>query len=260
MEFQVIRHGSVDSTSERAFAALRDGNARHGDVHVADEQTAGRGRQGRRWHSPRAGGLYASVVLLPSVPFSAAGLTIAAGLAVHDAVVRLGIGHAALDWPNDVVVRARPATTDPRGTRGLDAKIAGILVETRGLDPHAPHYVIGIGLNVAQSAFPAELSAERAVTSLHLEGCTVTRETALAAVLEALPARLDSIRSSARELARDYLAATMLAGARVRVRTGECELTGRIDTLDIRSGLVIVDADGRARTLALEVVREIASI
>ena len=49
MEFRIFEHGVVDSTSDRAFAALAEGSARHGDVHVATGQTAGRGRRGSRW-------------------------------------------------------------------------------------------------------------------------------------------------------------------------------------------------------------------
>src|SRR3954462_7216769 len=86
MQFRTIRHGVVDSTSERAFTAVAEGSAKHGDVHVAVAQTAGRGRQGGRGHSGGGDGLYASIVLLPEVELSAAGATIAAGLAVHDAV------------------------------------------------------------------------------------------------------------------------------------------------------------------------------
>jgi BirA family biotin operon repressor/biotin-[acetyl-CoA-carboxylase] ligase len=251
MQFRTIRHGTVDSTSERAFAAVADGSARHGDVHVADAQTAGRGRQGRRWHSSGGEGLYASIVLLPEVELSAAGLTIAAGLAVHDAVARLGLDHAELDWPNDVILRdARDRTS---------AKLAGILVETRGLDPRAPHYVVGIGLNVMQTEFPEELLSERSVTSLRLCGCDTTIAGALDALLETLPSRLDAIQSDPKGLARDYLSATGLLRTRVRVRSGDGMLEGRIESLDIQRGLVVTD-DANARTLPLEIVREITAI
>jgi BirA family biotin operon repressor/biotin-[acetyl-CoA-carboxylase] ligase len=252
MQFRTIRHGTVDSTSERAFAAIADGSARHGDVHVAEAQTAGRGRQGRRWHSSNGEGVYASVVLLPEVELSAAGLTIAAGLAVHDAVVRLGLKGAELDWPNDVIVR------DARS--GASAKLAGILVETRGLDPRAPHYVVGIGLNVLQTEFPKELLSERAVTSLRMCGCVATVNHALDALVAALPDRVDAIRGNPKELAHDYLEATGLLRGRVRVRSGDGAFEGRIESLDIHGGLVITDGDTRARTLALEVVRELAPI
>jgi BirA family biotin operon repressor/biotin-[acetyl-CoA-carboxylase] ligase len=252
MQFRTIRHGTVDSTSERAFAAIADGAARHGDVHVADAQTAGRGRQGRKWHSAGGEGLYASIVLLPGVELSAAGLTIAAGLAVHDAVGRLGLAGAALEWPNDVIVRT---ARDAAG-----AKLAGILVETRGLDPRAPHYVVGIGINVRQRAFPDELVRERAVASLFSCGCNVTIGDVLEALLEALPARIEAIGSEPERLARDYLSATGLRGARVRVRSGDGAVEGRVDALDIAGGLVVTGADGARRTLALEVVREIAAV
>ena len=66
--FRVIEHGTVDSTSERAFAALACGEARHGDVHVATAQTAGRGRRGASWSSAKDAGLYMSVVWLPPPP------------------------------------------------------------------------------------------------------------------------------------------------------------------------------------------------
>lgn len=221
-------------------------------MHVADAQTAGRGRQGRRWHSSSGSGLYASVVLLPEVELSAAGLTIAAGLAVHDAVSRLGLENAALDWPNDVIVR------DVRAQAG--AKLAGILVETRGLDPRAPHYVVGIGLNVLQTEFPVELLNERSVTSLRLCGCDATIGGALDALVEALPARIDAIRSDPEGLARDYLSATGLMRRRVRVRSGEGSFEGRIESLDIHGGVVIAVDDGKVLKVALEIVREITAI
>ena len=61
-------------------------------------------------------------------------ITMSVGLAVREAVFAAGLNSARLDWPNDVVVR--------------EAKLAGILVESRGFDPAAPHFVIGIGVNV----------------------------------------------------------------------------------------------------------------
>jgi BirA family biotin operon repressor/biotin-[acetyl-CoA-carboxylase] ligase len=236
-----IEHGVVDSTSERAFAALADGTARHGDVHLATAQTAGRGRRGRSWWSPPGAGLYASLVLRPSTPIrSAAGLTMAGGLAVLDAVRRLGCGDARLDWPNDVVV--------------AEAKLAGILVETRGLDPGAPHYVVGIGLNV----LPTELPGERAVASLRGLGLAATVAAARDAVLAALPSRLAQLDDDAAGLAADYLLATRLQGRPVRLVCGEEECFGRLEALSLADGIRLRGPDGEARSLALEVVRELA--
>ncbi|HVS19810.1 MAG TPA: biotin--[acetyl-CoA-carboxylase] ligase, partial [Planctomycetota bacterium] len=119
---RVLHHEIVDSTNERAFAALAAGTALHGDVHVARGQTAGRGRRGARWVSSAGEGLFASLVLLPAPPAPPApAITMFAGLALLDALHELGLVRARLKWPNDVVVG--------------DAKLGGCLVESRGFQP-----------------------------------------------------------------------------------------------------------------------------
>lgn len=246
MEFQVQYHGTIASTSDVAFDALRTGTARHGDVHVAAAQTSGRGRLGRNWHSEPGAGLYMSLVLSPERVLSPAGLTIAAGLAVRDAAAQLGLASARLKWPNDVIVEG--------------AKLAGILVETRGLDAARPHYVVGIGVNVAQSAFPPELTAERAVTSLALCGVAVDVNTVLDSVLAALRTRLAQIEADAEGLALDYVNATDLARRRVRVVTGSTVLDGSIQAFDLHHGVTLATPSGHTHTLLLEVVREISAL
>jgi BirA family biotin operon repressor/biotin-[acetyl-CoA-carboxylase] ligase len=242
VRLRLIRHGEIDSTSERAFAAIANGSARHGDVHLATAQTRGRGRLGRRWSSPAGEGVYLSLVLLPPPPPpSPAALTIAAGLAAFDAAKALGVREARLDWPNDLVVGA--------------AKLAGVLVETRGLDPRAPHYVVGVGLNVLQREFPAELVAEREVASLATLGIDATVEQALAALLETLPRRLDRIDGEVDGLAAEFLRATGLLGARVRVLVGDAEHVGVLEGLSIAKGLVL---RGNAR-FPLEIVRAVSA-
>ena len=100
----------------------------------------------------------------------------ATGATVRPGVRRgLGLAEASLEWPNDVVVRG--------------AKLAGILVETRGFDPQRPGYVLGMGLNVAQLTFPAELEGERKVTSLRLEQVEASIPEAERAFADRLTAR-----------------------------------------------------------------------
>jgi len=168
----------------------------------------------------------------------------AGGLAVLDAVRALGLCEARLDWPNDV-------------TSG-GAKLAGILVETRGLDPRAPHYVVGLGLNVRQREFPEELRGECAVASLGSLGMDVRVEDAREAVLVSLAARLDQAERDLDQLATDYLLGTGLQDRRVRVRFGEDECIGRLADLTIASGIVLSGLDGKAQRLPLEIVREVA--
>jgi len=244
--FRRIQHATVDSTSERAFESLARGAARDGDVHVAEQQTAGRGRLGRRWESRAGEGLYLSLVALPPAPLPAPAITIAAGLAVLDAVRALGVRTARLRWPNDVM--AGPA------------KLAGILVETRGLDPAAPHYVIGIGLNVRQATFSDELRAERPVTSLALEGADCELETALATLLAALDVRLDQLLAGDTALVQDYREAAGLNDEAVRVTTASGTVEGRIALLTFDTGLELVAADGTRYRRPLEFIRGIEAV
>ncbi|MFE7507768.1 biotin--[acetyl-CoA-carboxylase] ligase [Promicromonospora sp. NPDC057488] len=140
---------------------------------VAEEQTAGRGRAGRSWETPPRAGLTVSVLLRPRVPAEALGwLPLLAGLAVVRAVSDDGVS-AAVKWPNDVLLPA----ADTVGGLGPYRKVAGILAEVVPEAPDAgpagvaagaaPAVVLGIGLNVSQSA--EELPVPTA-TSLALAG------------------------------------------------------------------------------------------
>lgn len=241
---RIVRHGVVDSTSERAFEELAAGRARHGDVHVATAQTRGRGRLGRAWHSPPGTGLYASFVLMPPRPWSGAGLTIALGLAALDAVRALGVHDAALKWPNDVVVAG--------------AKLAGVLAETRDLDPARPAYVAGIGLNVGDAAFPPELSRERAVTSLAHLWIVTTVEDALRALVAAVPRRTEQIERDPVALAGDFARAAGVEGRRVRVEVASGAREGDLAAFSIERGVAVRADDGSIARFALEHVRALA--
>jgi BirA family transcriptional regulator, biotin operon repressor / biotin---[acetyl-CoA-carboxylase] ligase len=149
------------STNERA-RELAFAGAPHGTLVTADEQTAGRGRQGRRWSAPPGSSLLASL-LLREVPTL---LPLIAAVAVCDVAGE----QARIKWPNDVVVEAAAGAgsqAGERGSAGADAalaKLAGILVEGRPYpEGHGQEgwAVLGIGLNVAVDLeqLPAELRA-----------------------------------------------------------------------------------------------------
>jgi BirA family transcriptional regulator, biotin operon repressor / biotin---[acetyl-CoA-carboxylase] ligase len=124
---------------------------------VAAAQRRGRGRLGRTWYSPPGDNLYISCVLRPPLaPVAVPPVTLAAGVAVAEAVVDFGV-RAAVKWPNDVVVAGR--------------KLAGILTEMTTRGGSLEFLVLGIGINLATRAFPPELAA--IATSLALESGTV---------------------------------------------------------------------------------------
>ena len=141
---------STDSTNDRA-RALAIAGAPHGTLVTASAQTAGRGRQGRRWSAPPDSALLMSLVLRGS-PLPAL-LPLIAAVAVCDAVEPLGPGERVMvKWPNDIVL-ARP---DKAERTIAPAKLAGILTEGR---PQEGWAVLGLGLNVAVRVedLPAEL-------------------------------------------------------------------------------------------------------
>lgn len=238
-----FHHGLTDSTNERAFAALAAGEARHMDVHVACGQSAGRGRHGNVWHSEEGTGLYASVVLLPATPPPPAALTVAGGLAALDAVRAVGLAGARLEWPNDLMVGA--------------AKLGGVLVETRGLDPRRPSYVLGVGLNVSQTRFPEQLGGERGATSLLLEGLRAGVPEVERALLDRLGDRLEQVEHDPQRLARDYVEASELGRGALRATTAQAEITGRLVAFALDEGLVLRDASGASHRLALEFLRSV---
>ncbi len=242
MNARLFQHGLVDSTNERALAAIAAGTARHGDVHVAEGQTAGRGRLGRGWSSPSGEGLYLSLVLLPAAAPHPAALTMAAGLGVLEGVRTLGVESARLKWPNDVLVPELDGTL---------AKLAGILVETRGLDPARPHAVVGVGLNVLQREFPPELVRERAVTSLARLGLGWTLAEALGGLRSTLAPRLEQACAAPAAIAADYARAGELLGRTVRIRAGRETNVGRLLGLTL-DGLELALAKGGRTRVPLE--------
>ena len=209
-----VHHRVTDSTNERA-KELADAGAPHGTLVTADEQSAGRGRQGRAWTAPPGSAVLMSLVLR-DLDERHAPLPLAAALAVCEAV---GSDPAPMvKWPNDVWIDRR--------------KVAGILIEGR---PQEGWAVLGIGVNVTTEAFPPEL-AELA-TSLRLAGYETTPVRLLPALLSALDrwigappgAVLDTWRS------RDAL-----RGERVRWADGE----GIADGIDDSGALRVRTDDG----------------
>jgi BirA family biotin operon repressor/biotin-[acetyl-CoA-carboxylase] ligase len=166
-------HDACASTNDVAGARARAGGA-EGLVVATDEQSAGRGRLGRAWHSPAGENLYVSILLRPTRPApEIPPLTLLAGAAVARALAALGFA-PRLKWPNDVQL-----VTDD-GVR----KVAGLLTEMSTEGGRIGHVVVGLGLNVNARAFPPELRAR--ATSLRLvAGRAFDRADVLAAVLEA---------------------------------------------------------------------------
>ena len=203
-----VHHRVTDSTNERA-RALAAGGAPHGTLVTADEQTAGRGRQGRTWVAPAGAALLMSLVLRK--PREA--LPLAAAVAVCEALPL----EAEIKWPNDIWIHK--------------AKVAGVLVEAR---PQEGWAVLGIGVNV-HDAPPIEH-----VTSL---GSAITAEDLLERLLVALD---DWLREPLPEVLAAWRSRDALLGQRVRWENGSGKGVGIDGTgsllVETGSGVVALDA------------------
>ncbi len=160
----------TDSTQTEAEKRAREG-APEGTLVVAEEQTSGRGRQGRVWHSPPGKGVWMSTVLRPEGPLTAVPqLTLLAAVAVCRAIRQVSGVEAGIKWPNDLLADGR--------------KLCGILLEAVVEDGGVRHCIMGIGIdaNLEESDYPEELRSK--VTSLRREsGIEVDRSALIAAVM-----------------------------------------------------------------------------
>jgi BirA family transcriptional regulator, biotin operon repressor / biotin---[acetyl-CoA-carboxylase] ligase len=168
------RIGSTNAAAMRAGAAAvaHEANANRSAVWLAEEQTAGKGRAGHTWKSNPGDGIYCSALMRPRVsPADAVILSLAAGLAVVEAVHEVTGRWGDLRWPNDVLMGGR--------------KFCGILTELNAEFSTVRYVVVGMGLNVNNLGFPPELEA--IATSLYIEaGQRFSRVTLVAALLRAL--------------------------------------------------------------------------
>lgn len=225
--FDLVTLDSVDSTNDEAARRAAAG-AREGLLVWALRQSKGRGRGGRRWHSP-AGNLHCSLLLrVARDPAGAAELAFVAALAVRQCAAELVSGCRVLcKWPNDVLID------------GL--KVAGVLLEARA-EERATRVVVGIGVNVVDH--PGD--ALHPATHLAAHG---GRGVTAAAVLERLaPALLGWCELWLREgfapIREAWLAHAAGLGQPLTARLPERELRGRFLALDERGALELKDANG----------------
>ena len=239
---QIHHYYKIGSTNSEAMRAAAEG-APEGSVFLAEEQLTGRGRGTHTWHSARSTGIYCSVILRPMMPPSDALIfSLAAGLAVRAAVAEISPKLAAdLKWPNDLLLSGK--------------KFCGILTEMNAEATRVRHLVVGIGINVNQVKFPAEL--REIATSLRMEtGTEWSRVELCAALLKSLDREYRSLieATGAREaiLRRFEESSSSVRGRNVAILMNGEEmngeenggLTGVTEGLDERGFLRVRTAEG----------------
>jgi BirA family biotin operon repressor/biotin-[acetyl-CoA-carboxylase] ligase len=230
----------IGSTNSEAMAAAAEG-APEGSVFLAEEQTAGRGRGAHNWESARSAGIYCSVVLRPLLPpADVLVMSLAAGLAVRAAIEQVDSRVVTdLKWPNDVLIEGK--------------KVCGILTEMNAEVTRVRHVVAGVGINVNQASFPAELQNE--ATSLRMAtGSEWSRVEVAAALLKSLDREYRQLveQSDARRsiLHRFAEHSSWVSGKQVRIAENGSALEGITEGLDERGFLLVRTAEGLRTVLS----------
>jgi BirA family biotin operon repressor/biotin-[acetyl-CoA-carboxylase] ligase len=224
----------TDSTNRVAADLAREGAA-HGTAVVAEGQTAGRGRLGRRFHSPPYQNLYTSIVLRPELDLpDAPAWTLASAVAVADAVAEVvSDGAVEIKWPNDVLVDGR--------------KVSGILLELAAEATRVAYLVLGIGvnLNVDPATFPAEFRDSATSLASH-RGRPIDRAAFARALYAQLERVLDACAASGfRGILPRFESRFRMRGRLVRVRElGGAEQEGWVHGIDEDGALRLRRADG----------------
>jgi len=245
---QIHHYYKIASTNSEAMRCAAEG-APEGSVFLAEEQLAGRGRGAHNWHSARSAGIYCSVILRPAMPPSDALLfSLAVGLAIRAAVVEIAPQlRVDLKWPNDMLLGGK--------------KFCGILTEMNAEAARVRYLVVGVGINVNQAKFPAEL--REIATSLKIEtGTEWSRLELCAALLKSLDREYRSFveDAGAREaiLRRFEESSPSVRGRKVSIEENG-GLTGLTEGLDERGFLRVRTAEG-LRTVVSGTVRIISNL
>jgi len=230
----------LGSTSDRAKELAEEG-AEHGEVVIAEAQTAGRGRRGRAWVSPPRKNLYFSVVLRPELPPARAPeLTLVASVALCEALRLAGV-EAGIKWPNDLLASGR--------------KIAGVLTELAA-EPDRVHWVVlgaGVNVNARREDFPEELRDE--ATSVLIErGQPAPRALLAAACFTALEDWLDRHAEEGFGPIREaWRARAVTLGREVVATVDGREIAGTAEDIDETGALLVRGPAGLERVLAGDV-------
>ena len=225
---RVVRLGAVPSTMDEVEALAGAGEP-DGTVVVADEQTAGRGRSGRRWTAPAGTSLLCSILLRPPVPPDRlAVLPLVAGVATAEAIDAVAEVVCRLKWPNDVWIGGR--------------KVAGVLVTARTGAIGVEHAVVGVGINVN---VPTADLVDGATSLLVATGRVQDRERLLAALVERIDAGYQAfVAAGGRADLRPWRSRAALVDERVTVTAGGDDRRGLYRGVD-DDGALLLELDDR---------------
>lgn len=223
---------STISTQDDARKMAEEG-ASEGTLVVAEEQTGGKGRMGRKWFSPYGKGIWMSIILRPQQPLQfTPQLTLLTGVAVCRAIRKITHLDVGIKWPNDILIN--------------DRKICGILLESAAEDEVVRYCIAGIGIsaNLDHEDFPAELQSIG--TSLKIQsGVAVDRTVLIASIMEELETLYELYRLNGfQPIASLWEASSVTLHHQVVVNTFQGHIEGIARGLDLSGALLVETVSG----------------
>lgn len=227
----------VGSTNDWA-KELAELGAPEGTVAIAETQTAGHGRLGRKWHSPK-GGLWFSIILKPKLkPMETVKLVFLAGLAVAETLRSLYGLKVETKWPNDVLVNGR--------------KVCGILSEMKTIGEKVTYAIVGIGINAnfdAHKVFPEKLK-ETATSLKTLLGRKVVLEELFRSLLEKMDSLYEVfLKNEFNQILEKWKSFASFLSREVEVLTESEKIEGLAVDIDSNGVLVLKLKDGSLKRI-----------
>jgi BirA family biotin operon repressor/biotin-[acetyl-CoA-carboxylase] ligase len=225
-------YNEIDSTQVMAQKLAREG-APSGTVVIADRQTAGKGRMGRKWHSSYGAGIWMSLILRPDIPLSATPqLTLLSSVAVLKGIMKSIPLELGIKWPNDLLINNK--------------KVSGILTELNAETDQVNYVVVGVGINVNQETehFPEEIRG--IATSLRIEsGSILERNQVILNVLKEVETLYDLyIEHGFSPIKTLWEAHALSIGRRIIARTPHGTFEGIAQGITQEGVLLLEDVEG----------------
>ena len=220
---KILVYNSTSSTNDIAAEYARN-KENDGLVIFAEEQTAGRGRAGAKWHSSYADSILCSILII-DCKLNGELLSLTCAVAIAEAIGKLARGEAKIKWPNDIILNGR--------------KVAGILLESKK-SKLGNSYIVGAGVNCHQNvdSFPLEL--QKTATSIDIENQTVCDRILLAKrLLTVLDHWLEIAEQTSKKVIDRWRKLSVQLGHRVTLVWNRRKFTGNCIGIDPEKGLII---------------------
>lgn len=228
---EIYHYEAIDSTNNRAYE-LAEELAPEGTIVVAESQTHGKGRIGRKWVSPKSGGIYMSLILRPDVETDEVpSVTLVAAVAIIRAIKDITGIDVRMKWPNDILCGKK--------------KVCGILTEIKAQPDRVDFLILGAGINVNTPV--GKLPAGS--TSLKDEtGYSINRAQLMRQILEELENNYKKFQKKGFTIVRsECKRLSSVLGKNVRIKAHHHIIEGKAIDIDKKGALIVWDGNCERR-------------